>query len=82
MWTPIVIQERPASPPGRPRDPADRQDVGHTGDQTPDFGQDYGHEPELEEVEHHRPPPPAAPGTVDRPAAMGASSGELWTYSA
>lgn len=80
MWKPIVIEERPAAPAGRPSDPRDRQDIGHSGDQTPDFGQDYGHRPELEEL----PPPPQPPRTqpADRPAALGASSGELWIYRA
>jgi hypothetical protein len=67
--------------PARPVDPRDRQDVGHRGDEAPDFGQDYGNTPEIErpaEPPGQVPPPePPRPGPA---AAFGASSGETWAH--
>ena len=60
--------------PARPADPRDRQDVGHRGDEAPDFGQDYGNAPEIQPPAE---PPREAP-RPERPAAFGASSGETW----
>jgi hypothetical protein len=77
---------RPENSPRRPADPRDRQDVGHRGDEAPDFGQDYGNVPEIDRPAPDRPAPdrptPDRPApdrpAPDRPAACGASSGETW----
>lgn len=67
--------------PDRPANPRERQDVGHRGDEAPDFGQDYGNAPEIERPAE--PSPLTLPPDRPRPtpaASFGASSGETWAH--